>query len=101
VMGVPTEYGAGASDVVREIIEFRTPRAKLLNEWLRHGDIERALIEWRSVLRHISMAPDLDWERWHKLKRCAGKYINETESPTVSTFPPLTGSQLRRASSSL
>lgn len=97
LMGVPTEYGAGASEVVREIVEFRSPKSRLLTEWLRAGDIERALIEWRSVLRHITLAPDLDWDRWHALKECAARYVAETESPTVTTFPPLTGAQQRRA----
>ncbi len=40
-MGVPPEYGAGAAEVVRAIIE--------------HG-----LIEWRSLLRHLVWAPPYD-----------------------------------------
>jgi hypothetical protein len=96
LMGVPTEYGAGASEVVREIVEFRAPKARLLTEWLRAGDIERAIIEWRSVLRHITLAPDLDWERWRRLKELAARYVAETESPTNTTFPSLTGAQQRR-----
>jgi hypothetical protein len=98
LMGVPVEYGAGASEVVRELVEFRTPKARLLTDWLRAGDIERAQIEWRSVLRHITLAPDLDWDRWMQLKECAARYVAETESPTVTAFPPLTGAQQRRVS---
>src|SRR4030095_13512360 len=33
-MGVPPEYGAGAAEAVRELVLHRTPRAKLLTEWL-------------------------------------------------------------------
>jgi superfamily II DNA/RNA helicase len=96
LMGVPTEYGAGASEVVREMVELHTPKARLLTDWLRAGDIERAMIEWRSVLRHITLAPDLDWDRWRELKAIAERYVIETESPTTGAFPPLTPSQKRR-----
>ena len=95
-MGVPTEYGAGAAEIVRSIIEHDTPRAKLLTDAIRLGDLERALIEWRSVLRHIAHAPDYDWDRWRALQRAARHYIEQSPSPTVAALPPLTGAQRRR-----
>lgn len=95
-MGVPTEYGAGAAEVVREIVEHKTPRARLLTEWLRPGDIERALIEWRSVLRHITLSPDHDWPRWRELRAAAARYVEETGSPTLAALPPLLASQRRK-----
>ena len=58
-MGVPVQYGAGASEVVRELVADPRSKHKLTNELLRHGDIERALVEWRSILRHISPAPPI------------------------------------------
>ena len=95
-MGVPLDYGAGASEAVREIVEHATPRAKLLTDSLRPGDIERALIEWRSLLRHIVWAPDYDWSRWRALKTAAGRYIDATVSPTLLDLPPLTALQRRK-----
>ena len=95
-MGAPTEYGAGAAEIVRSIIEHDTPRAKLLTDAIRLGDLERALIEWRSVLRHIAHAPDYDWDRWRALQRAARHYIEQSPSPTVAALPPLTGAQRRR-----
>jgi superfamily II DNA/RNA helicase len=92
-MGVPPDYGAGASEVVREIIEHDTPRAKLLTETLRLGDLERAVIEWRSLLRHIIWAPAHDLPRWQQLKAAATRFIDATSSPTAATFPPLTAAQ--------
>ena len=39
---------------------------------LGRGDIERARLEWESLMRRVSAAPDLDWDRWLGLKReCA------------------------------
>jgi hypothetical protein len=95
-MGVPPAYGAGAAEVVQAVIEFRTPRAKLLTDWLRPGDIERALIEWRSLLRHIANAPDYDWPRWRELRAAAGRSLGSTESPTGSVLPDLLPAQRRR-----
>ena len=95
-MGVPPEYGAGASEVVRALIEHSTPRHKLLTESLRAGDIERGLIEWRSLLRHIVWAPHCDWDRWRELKTKAVRFIETTDSPTLADLPPLTAAQQRR-----
>jgi hypothetical protein len=82
-MGVPLDYGAGASEVVREMAEHGTSRGKLLTEFLRQGDIERALIEWRSLLRHIVWAPEYEHGRWRALKVAAGEMLEKSTSPTV------------------
>jgi superfamily II DNA/RNA helicase len=95
-MGVPPEYGAGASEVVQAIVEHGIPRSKLLTESLRVGDIERGLIEWRSLLRHIVWAPAYDWPRWHDLKAAAARFIDATTSPALADLPPLTAAQQRK-----
>ncbi|MDB6171004.1 MAG: box helicase domain protein [Chthoniobacteraceae bacterium] len=92
-MGVPADYGAGASEIVREMVEHQTPRQKMLTESLRQGDLERALIEWRSLLRHIIWAPDYDWSRWRDLKEAAARYVEATHSPGLEELPPLTNAQ--------
>ncbi len=92
-MGVPPDYGSGASEVVREIVEHDTPRAKFLNEALRAGDIERAIVEWRSLLRHILWAPAHDLPRWQELRAAAARFIEATASPTATALPPLTAAQ--------
>ncbi len=95
-MGVPPEYGGGAAEVVRDIIEHGTSRHKLLTESLRTGDIERGLIEWRSLLRHVVWAPPYDWDRWRELKTKAARFIEATDSPALADLPPLTAAQQRR-----
>ena len=96
-MGVPTDYGAGASEVIRDIVQHATPRQKLVTESVRQGDLERALVEWRSLLRHIAWAPDYDWERWRDLKLAAARFVDATTSPTLIDLPALTVAQQRRA----
>jgi hypothetical protein len=69
--GVPADYGAGASEAVRGIVQHGLPRQQLIGEMLRMGDIERALLEWRSLLRHVAHAPAHDWPRWEALQTAA------------------------------
>jgi superfamily II DNA/RNA helicase len=95
-MGVPPAYGAGAAEVIRDVVENQTPRHKLVNELLRHGDIERAITEWRSLLRQIAMAPDYDWDRWRALKQMAEKFVNSIRSPALQPLPALLPAQLTR-----
>jgi hypothetical protein len=95
-MGVPLDYGDGASEVVRELVAHSTARQKLLTESLRAGDLERGIVEWRSLLRHILWAPDYDWPRWRELKTAAARHIDDTPSPTFIALPPLTAAQQRR-----
>jgi len=86
-MGVPLDYGAGASEVVHQIVEHGTSRTRLLTESLRQGDIERALIEWRSLLRHITWAPDYNLARWRALKKAAVELLEKSVSPAGLTHP--------------
>lgn len=44
---------------------------QLLTERVRIGDVERAILEWRSLIRHIAYAPDYPWDRWMELKSAA------------------------------
>ncbi|MDQ6809237.1 MAG: DEAD/DEAH box helicase [Verrucomicrobiota bacterium] len=96
-MGVPVHYGSGASEIVRELVANPGSRYKLTTESLRSGDIERAIMEWRSLLRHIVGAPPLDWARWMDLKMEAARFIDRSSSPALLDLPPLLAAQQRRA----
>jgi hypothetical protein len=67
-----------------------------VTELLGAGDIDRIIIEWRSLLRQISHAPDLDWPRWREFQKLAKETLNETESPTLTDLPPLEYHQTKR-----
>jgi hypothetical protein len=92
-MGVPVQYGAGASEVVRALVADPRCKHKLTNELLRHGDIERALVEWRSILRHVVLAPAYPLSRWMELKAAADELVDKTAWPTsavdLATLVPL------------
>ena len=42
---------------------------------IRRGDIERASLEWRSLLRHILHAADPNAPRWSEFQKAAAKTL--------------------------
>jgi superfamily II DNA/RNA helicase len=94
--GVPPKYGAGAEQVVAAVHKDPSRKHGWVTEVLGAGDIDRVIIEWRSTLRQIAHAPDLDWPRWRQLQQAAREILNETESPTLTALPPLAYHQTRR-----
>ncbi len=94
--GVPPKYGAGAEQVVAAVHKDPASKHQWLTDLLGPGDIDRVIIEWRSLLRQIAHAPELDWPRWRALQAMAKTILNETESPTLTELPPLEFHQTRR-----
>ena len=95
-MGLPIAYGPGGSEVVREVVAHQVPRHRLVSESVRYGDIERALTEWRSLLRQITQAPAYDWDRWLQLREMASRYVHSTRSPARDPLPQLAPAQSQR-----
>ena len=87
--GLPPRYGSGAEQVIAAMHANPADKANWVTELLGAGDIDRAVIEWRSLLRQIIHAPELDWMRWTELRKHAGTLLAETESPTLCELPPL------------
>ncbi len=94
--GVPPKYGAGAEQVVASVHKNPLNKHAWITDLLGAGDIDRVIIEWRSLLRQITHAPELDWSRWRELQALAKETLNETESPTITDLPPLAYEQTRR-----
>jgi helicase-like protein len=94
--GVPPKYGAGAEQVVASIHKNAADKMAWVTDLLGTGDIDRMIIEWRSLLRQISHAPELDWPRWRALRALASTILHETVSPTLTELPPLEYNQTKR-----
>ncbi len=94
--GMPPKYGAGAEQVVASV--HRNPAGKhaWVTDLLGAGDIDRVIIEWRSLLRQIAHSPEMDWERWSLFQKLARETLSETDSPTLTDLPPLAYDQTRR-----
>jgi hypothetical protein len=98
--GAPTTYGDGAAEILQ--MGRKAITNKFLNEELRMGDIERARLEWHSLLRHIAQAPDLNWDRWLNLKKLAKDRVENLPKPlSVDDLPKLTLNQQQRHKSFL
>ena len=94
--GVPPKYGAGAERVVASVHKNPATKHVWVTDLLGPGDIDRVIIEWRSLLRQVAHAPAMDWPRWSSLQELAKSTLNETESPTLTELPPLAYDQTRR-----
>ncbi len=91
-LGLPPGYGEGAAEVIEERLAGRSRRLSADNAAeFGEGDIERALLEWLSLLRHIRNAPSLDYARWQELQAIAAqkliRYEDFSGSPlTIPVF---------------
>lgn len=94
--GVPPKYGSGAEQVVAGVHKNPLSKHAWVTELLGVGDIDRIIIEWRSMMRQIAHAPDLEWTRWRELQMVAKNILHETESPTLTNLPPLEYHQTKR-----
>jgi hypothetical protein len=45
---------------------------------IRRGDIERAILEWKSLRRHILHAADPVFPRWNELQAAARQVLDKT-----------------------
>jgi len=93
---VPPDYGAGAEQIVASVHKNPLNKNGWITDLVGAGDIDRVIIEWRSLLRQITHAPNLDWPRWRALQAMAKTILKETESPTLTELPPLDYHQTKR-----
>lgn len=94
--GLPPHYGSGAEQIVASVHKDPTSKHRWITESVGLGDIDRIIIEWRSLLRQITHAPKLDWPRWTEFQALARGILRETESPTITDLPPLEYHQTKR-----
>jgi hypothetical protein len=94
--GVPPKYGAGAEQIVAAVHKNPASKHGWVSDLLGPGDIDRVIIEWRSLLRQMAHAPELEWPRWLALQAQARGILNETRSPTLTDLPPLEFHQTKR-----
>jgi len=70
-LGHPEGYGDGGAEVVEARLTGRSRGRGGGRLSYGNGDVERALVEWLSLLRHLLGAPELDWARWQDLREAA------------------------------
>lgn len=98
--GIPPDYGDGAAEVIAEVATNQSSFINRQKNELLAGDIERAQLEWRSLLNQIANAPFCDWNRWTDLQTAARKILGTFKPPLLYTdLPELTLKQRHRCQS--
>ena len=57
--GIPTQYGFGAESIVMDVHSNGLNKYKWVTDFLGAGDIDRIIVEWRSLLRQTLHSPAL------------------------------------------
>ncbi len=95
--GLPPHYGEGAAEVIASAIHEPGKLRELFDDRLKPGDIQRARLEWQSLLRQIEFAPDLEWDRWLELKQAAMVHLKEDRHVLeLDALAPLEPAQQKR-----
>ncbi len=107
--GLPPQYGCGADEIVRALIEQKARRGELAaaSEFAGRGDIDRLLTEWRSLLRTVAHAPSLSLAeaaapagpalaaRWDDFRALCRRQLGMLRADALPELPPLTPEQRR------
>lgn len=91
--GVPPQYGSGAAEVLRDLLNRTQRKSQLTGEHSGVGDIDRLLIEWRSLLRQIASAPPFPGPRGPEFQEKARNWLTLAPEPAPPEIPPLTPAQ--------
>jgi superfamily II DNA/RNA helicase len=94
VDGMPVNYGAGGAEIVRS---FRTKKyvpMQNLEEHVHRGDIDRLLIEWKSLLRQIAKADaNTSWPRWTEFQELCRDEYSQYERASLPGLPVIPAEQ--------
>jgi hypothetical protein len=69
VDGMPVNYGSGGAEIVRALRAKKFVPMQGLEEHVHRGDVDRLLIEWKSLLRQVAGAGvEPGWPRWTEFR---------------------------------
>jgi hypothetical protein len=125
--GIPVNYGDGAAALIRDFRHRRIVIRDAVTDEVKRGDIDRLLVEWRSLLRQIitaagaipaaitvpaeplepssdrkrrreGMTDDAFWQRLAAFKDLAAAELAHHRIDGLPHLPPLTAEQLKTVS---
>lgn len=95
--GLPEEYGEGGAELVYNTTKDPKWRYQVVSDEISAGDVERVILEWKSVLRQIVNAPEFPWDRWTELQYLIRDRIHLVErSHNLLDLPSLSARQRSR-----
>jgi len=94
VDGMPVNYGAGGAEIVRSLRQKKYVPMQGFEDHVHRGDIDRLLIEWKSLLRQIATATvDASWARWTEYQAiCRAEYA-QYERTSLPGLPVISAEQ--------
>jgi hypothetical protein len=94
VDGMPVNYGAGGAEIVRELRARKFVAVEKLQEHVHRGDVDRLLIEWKSLLRQIATATvDASWPRWTEFQALCRTEFAQYERTSLPGLPVIPAEQ--------
>jgi superfamily II DNA/RNA helicase len=92
--GVPVNYGAGGAEIVRALRVKKYVPMQGLEEQVHRGDVDRLLIEWKSLMRQVAAAPaDGTWPRWTDFQQLCRTELAQYEATGLPALPVITAEQ--------
>jgi superfamily II DNA/RNA helicase len=92
--GVPVNYGAGGEKIVAALRTKKYVPMDGLEEHVHRGDVDRLLIEWKSLLRQVAgAAPDPAWPRWSQFQQLCRAEFAQYERMSLPALPVITSEQ--------
>jgi hypothetical protein len=94
--GMPVNYGSGGAEIVRTLRQKNYVPMQNLEEHVHRGDIDRLLIEWKSLLRQIAGATfDASWPRWTEFQALCRAEVAQYERNTLPGLPVISAEQMK------
>jgi len=92
--GVPVNYGSGGAEIVRLLRTKKFVPMEGLEEQVHRGDVDRLLIEWKSLLRQVATAAsDASWPRWTEFQELCRAEFAQYERTSLPMLPVITAEQ--------
>jgi hypothetical protein len=91
---VPVNYGSGGAEIVRALLTKKYVPMQDLEEQVHRGDVDRLLIEWKSLLRQVAgAAADTSWPRWTEFQELCRVELAQYEKTSLPNLPVMTAEQ--------
>jgi DEAD/DEAH box helicase len=94
VDGMPVNYGSGGAEIVRALRVKKFVPMQGMEEHVHRGDVDRLLIEWKSLLRQVATATvDASWPRWTEFQKLCRAEFALYERDTLPGLPVIPAEQ--------
>ncbi len=94
VDGMPVNYGSGGAEIVRLLRTKKYVPMEGLQEHVHRGDVDRLLIEWKSLLRQVAGADtNPAWPRWTEFQSLCRLELTQYERDSLPGLPVIPAEQ--------